>query len=1699
MKKNFLLTALTIASLMLNNLFFISSTVPGNAAPPPPITLTPITTPITPTGIGQGNPVLPISGRVQAQVEQDRARQAMEAALAKYLRYWGPRYQVAPVEVTVEGEWAHGVAKWQGQAKTLSGPIHILAHRLPDGTWQALLPGTDGAYLQWLGAISERLVPASEKSQLRAQAAEAEALRRPQAMPSVPPAVSAMPLNQEKQGGPIGPIPSQAQLTSTSTPIFSPSQAYESWSYYANPVFGYSLMYPAGWVVIEPSDEYVRFFETNSSMDGPSALNYISVSVRDASGLSSAQEPNGALSETVRLLDGNATVVWTTQSQEGIGSKLAFVSYDDHVFQIALILMDPRNGSYLINLFEQMLRSFQYAPRSSHTERYKTNAFQGGQQSANYLSSHDLQSVNYNRQSAYEYAQNYWSRPVNDCVYYYCTVSPSCTSYSSCSSHNDCAHFVSHVMNAGGVDNGHIVNSQTMANWFQSSGNGTFVSSQSELDKGDVIFYSWDGGPIWDHTAVVIANNGGGNVRIAEHSFNHNGAWDHWDLPWNNFGGPWPSLIRYGFVRVGGGGDTTDPDGDITSPSEGATISSRTVHLSGWAQDNAGGSGFNHAHFTPYYNGSWRQVGPDFTSSPFGFDWDMCNDGVPDGSVTIGLDIWDNAGNQANSPHGVRHFTKNYNCSPPPTCNPTADQVALYANTGYGDDSCVTLGVGDYPNPGYLGSLGNDNAESIRVGSNVQAILYEHDNYQGRSETFTGDDSNLGDNYIGANSVSSVKVQWRAQPPAAPALQSPPNGAVFNEGQGINLSWSATGNEYYGEVWGGPGGTLTFDWQGGTSKDIGSQWAGYTYSWHVKARNGAGTSDWSSTWTFTVKPAAPSSLSAQTASCSQINLYWTDNSGNEEGYNIYRNGSYVGQVGMNATSYQDTGLSENTSYSYYVKAFRGSIESDASNTVNISTPSCAPPQPDLVASQWGGWQYPIVPSSITETTEVNTLFANQPTYIDWGISNIGNAECGGDAYGDLYIDSTRLAHYNFGNVLAGWTSAFFDWMETINTPGWHTLKFVADPDNIISESDETNNVWERQFYWTPSAPYSDDMENGTDGWTTTGLWHLVESDNIGHNGSSHAYWYGQESTGNYDTGSANSGDLTSPPIYISSTGYYLRFWYRYETETQGQDWDQRWVQISVDGGAFNNVLQLSDDPMMWWLQSPVIDLSGYAGHTIQVRFHFDTIDSNFNDYRGWDIDDFEISTTPPPSCADSHEPNNTPVQATTIVYGQTLSADICPGGDYDFYRFTGTAGDRVVISIDAATNSSWLDSYIFLIDSDGGSVLSQNDDEIPGEVTDSHLGYQLPHDGTYYIKVKAWNHPSVGGTNYYYTIHLLTDDTNPSATITLPDNETWMNPVTQTITVVASDNDEVNRVEFLWHDADWENSEWVWLGADNDGRDGWSWDFSTSSLPDQRGGAFYIWAFDWVGNWTGAGVWNLGIDRTQPTASISVSPMYGDAPFRDFNVWWYADDNLSGTAAYDVQYRDGADGAWTNLVIGTTDTYYHFVGQDGYTYYFRARAYDYAGNIGNYSDETSYTVQTCPVAADSYEADNTPAYARPIETDGTWQIHNFHVERDQDWVKFIALSGITYTLATINTGGHADTVLYLYDRDGSTLLDSNDDDPANWPASRLIWQAPTAGMYYIKVEHWDPYAYGCTTGYGLSITPDRPIYRSYLPVILRNR
>ena len=95
----------------------------------------------------------------------------------------------------------------------------------------------------------------------------------------------------------------------------------------------------------------------------------------------------------------------------------------------------------------------------------------------------------------------------------------------------------------------------------------------------------------------------------------------------------------------------------------------------------------------------------------------------------------------------------------PPTgnCSYNSNQIVFYTDANYGGQ-CVTKDIGDYPNPSSIG-LSNDSISSIKVGSDVQAILCKDDNYLGGCETFTGDDFDLSNNSIGNDQVSSAKVQ----------------------------------------------------------------------------------------------------------------------------------------------------------------------------------------------------------------------------------------------------------------------------------------------------------------------------------------------------------------------------------------------------------------------------------------------------------------------------------------------------------------------------------------------------------------------------------------------------------------------------------------------------------------------------------------------------------------------------------------------------------------------------------------------------------------------------------------------------------------------------------------------------------------------------------------------------------------------------
>lgn len=93
-------------------------------------------------------------------------------------------------------------------------------------------------------------------------------------------------------------------------------------------------------------------------------------------------------------------------------------------------------------------------------------------------------------------------------------------------------------------------------------------------------------------------------------------------------------------------------------------------------------------------------------------------------------------------------------------CAVTApDQVALYTDSNYGG-RCVVRGIGDYPTSSAIG-LPEDSISSIAVGIDAQAYVCADSWFESTCELFTGNDSSLGNNSIGHDRISSVKVQRR--------------------------------------------------------------------------------------------------------------------------------------------------------------------------------------------------------------------------------------------------------------------------------------------------------------------------------------------------------------------------------------------------------------------------------------------------------------------------------------------------------------------------------------------------------------------------------------------------------------------------------------------------------------------------------------------------------------------------------------------------------------------------------------------------------------------------------------------------------------------------------------------------------------------------------------------------------------------------
>lgn len=206
--------------------------------------------------------------------------------------------------------------------------------------------------------------------------------------------------------------------------------------------------------------------------------------------------------------------------------------------------------------------------------------------------------------------------------------------------------------------------------------------------------------------------------------------------------------------------------------------------------------------------------------------------------------------------------------------------------------------------------------------------------------------------------------------------------------------------------------------------------------------------------------------------------------------------------------------------------------------------------------------------------------------------------------------------------------------------------------------------------------FNDDFEGDNSDWTSTGLWHpatnsACASPNAGFVSPVSAFYYGQESSCNYNTGSANSGSLTSPIITDITANTTLNFNYLREVESFNGNFDITTVEVvSASGATTVFSLNATNASANQWLASGDIDLSAFAGEAIQLRFTFNSGDATANNQIGWFIDDVVVTNEPlncngpvntPPSVSISNPTDGTSIQIGTALNFVASATDIEDG------------------------------------------------------------------------------------------------------------------------------------------------------------------------------------------------------------------------------------------------------------------------------------------------------------------------------------------------------------------------------------------------------------------------------------------------------
>lgn len=390
-------------------------------------------------------------------------------------------------------------------------------------------------------------------------------------------------------------------------------------------------------------------------------------------------------------------------------------------------------------------------------------------------------------------------------------------------------------------------------------------------------------------------------------------------------------------------GGTTPPPPDTTPPTVGVTppasILSKTVNLAATASDNIGVVGVK------FLLDANTTIGAEDTTSPYGVSWNTTT--VSNGAHTITAQARDAAGNITTStaaavvvdnqaPTGTIVINGGASAT-----NSTAVTLALTAA-----DAVTSVTQMRFSNNGTSFSTAEAFASSktwtLSSGAGTKTVYVQFSDAAGNWSTAVTDTIVLDTTAptISARTATNItgnsaQITWTSNEAATSRVE-----------YGLTTSYGATT-------------TLDPTLVTAHSVALAGLASNTTYNYRVRSIDAAGNEAISANSTFktaaaadTTPPSTPNGLTATAVSTTQINLSWNASTDNVAvtGYQVFRNNT---QVGTSATTtFNDTGLSPGTTYSYTVRAVDAAANPSGQSAPASTTtlvPDTVPPSASITA------------------------------------------------------------------------------------------------------------------------------------------------------------------------------------------------------------------------------------------------------------------------------------------------------------------------------------------------------------------------------------------------------------------------------------------------------------------------------------------------------------------------------------------------------------------------------------------------------------------------------------------------------------------------------------------------------------------------------------------------------------------------------